>query len=158
WSTADCRAAITELVDQPDAADMLVSAAELGIATRDTLAALGRGEQRFDLDAGYAQLDLAGVVTTLRGPLPAEEAIATVRDCISERGLESHGYPVSELVAGRVEVGWMVHVPPPAGEIMVGRALFYVADDGVLERSSSSTPVSAYEPGFTDRFRQRLAQ
>jgi hypothetical protein len=38
----------------------------------------------------------------------------------------------------------MVFVPTEPGEISIGRAIFYIADDGVLEQSSSSVAPSVY--------------
>jgi hypothetical protein len=49
----------------------------------------------------------------------------------------------------------MVYVPPAAGEMSLGRAIFYIADDGVVERSSSSIAPSIFATGFEQRFRQR---
>ncbi|MFQ6395309.1 hypothetical protein ACLMAJ_17800 [Nocardia sp. KC 131] len=139
-----------------DAAETVVGSAEVGLVTRETIVPLFADAERFDSDAAYAQFDAAGVATVQLTPLPEEDAIALVRDYILERGLETPGYPVSGLVASRVGVGWMVHVPAPEGQLMMGRAIFYVADDGAVERSSSSTPPSVYAAGFEQRFRWRL--
>ncbi|MFI9504249.1 hypothetical protein [Nocardia sp. NPDC052566] len=136
---------------------ILGDAAESGVVTRTAVAAVLDDVERFDVAAAYFRFDAAGLTTVSPSPLPAAEAIATVRDYILDRGLETPGYPVTELVASRVGIGWMVHVPAPEGQIMLGRAIFYVADDGVLERSSSSTPPSSYQVGFEERFHQRLA-
>lgn len=140
-----------------DAAETVLGSAEVGMVTVDTVTALFVADERFDVDAAYAQFDVAGVATVLLPALPEADAIAVVRDYIVERELETPGYPVSGLVASRMKVGWMVHVPAPDGQVMLGRAIFYVADDGVLERSSSSTPPSVYTTGFEQRFRRRLA-
>ncbi|NUS45415.1 MAG: hypothetical protein HOQ24_17205 [Mycobacteriaceae bacterium] len=143
------------------AAEGLLVEAEHGLVTRDSVAALFEADHldtaQWDADAAFFQFDVAGVAATLWRPLPAADAVAVVRDHIVSRGLESPGYPVSQLVASRLEVGWMVHVPPPDGQVMRGRAVFYVADDGELERSSSATPPAVYAIGFAERFQQRLA-
>ncbi|MGO4615056.1 hypothetical protein AB4305_11970 [Nocardia sp. 2YAB30] len=141
-----------------DAAETVLGSAEVGLVTRETVLPLFADSERFDIDAAYAQFDAAGVATVLLTPLPKDDAIALVRDYILERGLETPGYPVSGLVASRVAVGWMVHVPAPEGQVMLGRAIFYVADDGVLERSSSSMPPSVYAAGFEQRFQWRLGR
>jgi hypothetical protein len=52
-------------------------------------------------------------------------------------------------------LGWMVYVPVEPGEIAIGRAIFYIADDGVLERSSSSVAPSIYIAEFERRFQDR---
>ncbi|NEW48368.1 hypothetical protein GV789_28780, partial [Nocardia cyriacigeorgica] len=39
------------------------------------------------------------------------------RDYIVTRGLDTTGYPLSELTAHRINIGWMVYVPVPDGEI-----------------------------------------
>ncbi|MEU7628730.1 hypothetical protein AB0C34_01925 [Nocardia sp. NPDC049220] len=140
-----------------DAAVTVVGSAEVGSVTREAVVALFVDAERFDIDAAYAQFDAAGLATVRSTPLLEDVAIATVRDHILERGLETPGYPVSGLVASRVGVGWMVHVPAPE-EVRLGRAIFYVADDGVLERSSSSTPPSVYAAGFEQRFRWRMGR
>ncbi|MBF6351436.1 hypothetical protein IU448_20825 [Nocardia flavorosea] len=138
------------------AAETVLGAAESGLVTRDLLEALFPDPERFDVDSAFVQFDAAGLAAVLLTPLPAGDAVDVVRDYILERGLETPGYPVSGLVAERVSVGWIVQVPPPEGQVMLGRAVFYVADDGVMERSSSSVAPSAYLSGFEMRFQQRL--
>ncbi|MBO0878847.1 MAG: hypothetical protein J2P17_00320 [Mycobacterium sp.] len=48
---------------------------------------------------------------------------------------------------------------PDAGvrEIAIGRTIFYVADDGVLEQSSSSVPPSQHVERFEVRYLARQA-
>ncbi|MFE3444336.1 hypothetical protein ACFXNW_15000 [Nocardia sp. NPDC059180] len=137
-----------------DRAATLVSAAEAGVVTRETLTAVFDDDQ-FDIDGALYQLGLAGLVSTLPEELPEEVAIGRVRDYIVTRGLDTTGYPLSELTAHRINVGWMVYVPVPDGEISIGRALFYIADDGVLEQSSSSIAPGEYIVGFEQRFSDR---
>ncbi|RDI55331.1 hypothetical protein [Nocardia mexicana] len=136
------------------AAAVLVAAAEAGVVTRDTLAALFTGPDD-DLDGALHQLSMAGLVTTVPEELPEERAIALVREFIDALGLDTTGYPLDELVAERLTVGWMVFVPTGPGEIIIGRAIFYIADDGVIEQSSSSVAPSIYIEEFEQRFRQR---
>ncbi|WP_280265981.1 hypothetical protein [Nocardia wallacei] len=87
--------------------------------------------------------------------IPASEAIDRVRVYVTGRGLDTTGYPLARLTAVRIDAGWMVYVPVPRGEIAIGRAIFYVADDGVLEQSSSSIAPSQYVVGFGQRYRRR---
>ncbi|MGI5218898.1 hypothetical protein [Nocardia sp. CA-290969] len=136
------------------AASALVEAAELGLATRDTVTALF-DEDIFDVDAAVYQLDTAGVLTALPVEMSEEEAVHRVRTYIESRGLDTTGYPLDELIGERINCGWMVYVPVPQGEMAIGRAIFYVADDGVLEHSSSSVAPAVFASGFEQRFHER---
>ncbi|MGV9823216.1 hypothetical protein [Nocardia xishanensis] len=133
----------------------LVSAAEAGVVTRDTLISVFGDEGDYDIDSAFYQLTMAGVATTLPDPMPEAEAIDQVRRYILERDLDTTGYPLDQLRADRISCGWMVYVPTAPGEIAIGRALFYIADDGVLEQSSSSIAPSRYIAEFEQRFQER---
>lgn len=89
------------------------------------------------------------------GELSSAEAIARVHEYVLDRGLDTAGYPLAKLRVARCSVGWMVYAPVPRGEIAIGRAIFYVADDGVLEHSSLSMAPSIYRDGFEKRCRRR---
>ncbi|WP_280386499.1 hypothetical protein [Nocardia wallacei] len=132
----------------------LVAAAEAGVVTRNTLTALFT-DPSDDIDGALYQLSLAGLVTTVPEPISEERAITRVREHIRSLDIDTSRYPVDELVAERLSVGWMVFVPTRPGEIAVGRAIFYIADDGVIEQSSSSVAPSVYTEGFEQRFHQR---
>lgn len=159
WTAETVREIVTGLVGEtgvsadPDAAATLIAAAETGTVTRTVLAGVFTGEH--DIDGAFHQYSLAGLVSTRPEPIPAGQAIAHVRDYITGRGLDSTGYPLAHLTAERFSVGWMVYVPVPAGEMAIGRAVFYVADDGTLEHSSSSVPpataIAQHERAFADR-------
>ncbi|WP_169333273.1 hypothetical protein [Nocardia testacea] len=136
------------------AAAALVSAAEVGVVTRETLVALF-GEEQFDIDGAMYQLGLAGVVTSLPPRMSDDEAIFRVRGYIESRGLDTTGYPLDQLVADRFSCGWMVYVPVPRGEIAIGRAIFYIADDGLLEHSSSSVAPTKFIEEFEQRYQER---
>ncbi|WP_280466967.1 hypothetical protein [Nocardia cyriacigeorgica] len=140
--------------DVSEHASTLVAAAEAGVVTRETFAAVF-DDSRFDVDGALYQLGVAGVVSTLPDELPEAAAIVRVRDHIVASGFDTTGYPLSELTAHRLNMGWMVYVPAPEGEISIGRAIFYVADDGVLEQSSSSVAPGNYIAGFEQRFNDR---
>ncbi|MEV4236753.1 hypothetical protein ACIBJI_18000 [Nocardia sp. NPDC050408] len=133
----------------------LVSAAEIGVVTRDTLVEVFGDDGTFDIDSALYQLTLAGVTITLPEPISREAAIAQVRQFILDQNMDTTGYPLENLRADRISVGWMVYVPTEPGEISIGRAIFYVADDGVLEESSSSVAPSVYAAEFEQRFQQR---
>ncbi|MFX0580598.1 hypothetical protein [Nocardia nepalensis] len=133
----------------------LVSAAEIGVVTRETLVDVFGDDGAFDIDSALYQLTLAGVTITLPEPMPQEAAIAQVRQHILDQDMDTTGYPLADLRADRISVGWMVYVPTAPGEISIGRAIFYVADDGVLEQSSSSVAPSVYAAEFEQRFQQR---
>lgn len=139
---------------QRAAAADLVGAAEAGVVTRNTLTALFDSPSD-DIAGALYQLSLAGLVAEVPDELPRQQALAAVRDHILGLDLDTSGYPVDELVAERLTVGWMVYVPTAPDEIAIGRAIFYIADDGVIEQSSSSTPPSNYTAGFEERFQER---
>lgn len=146
--------------EQPDAgqqaaAAALVAAAEAGVVTRDTVTNVFGDEGPYDIDGAMYQLSLAGVVIRLPEQMPEDEAIFRVRHYIMGRRLDTTGYPLDQLVADRLSIGWMVYVPVPRGEIAIGRALFYIADDGVLEHSSSSIAPTTFVEGFEQRYRER---
>ncbi|MBO0879097.1 MAG: hypothetical protein J2P17_01690, partial [Mycobacterium sp.] len=180
WTADTTVDVISALIDEdPDdevrtAVADLVSAAEAGIVTRANLTeAFGDGEywdldedddedldfydgEDRDLDGAFMQLTMAGLtITTPEEPMPEEEAIARVRDYILENNIDTTGYPLENLRADRLDVGWMVYVPTRPGEIAIGRAIFYIADDGVLEPSSSSIAPSRYIEAFEQRFHTR---
>lgn len=137
---------------QQRAAQMLVSVAEQGVVTRDALVHVFGDEGHRDIDSALYQFSLAGLTNALPPQeLPKEQAILRVRQYIEAQGLDTTGYPLSELVADRFSIGWMVYVPGGG----IGRAIFYVDDDGVLEHSSSSTAPLTFIAGFERRFRKR---
>ncbi|AOR37608.1 hypothetical protein BFF78_39315 [Streptomyces fodineus] len=137
---------------QQRAAQMLVSVAEQGVVTRDALVHVFGDDGRRDIDSALYQFSLAGLTNALPPQeLPEEQAILRVRQYIEAQGLDTTGYPLSELVADRFSIGWMVYVPGGG----IGRAIFYVDDDGVLEHSSSSTAPLTFIAGFERRFRKR---
>ncbi|WP_249645387.1 hypothetical protein [Nocardia sputi] len=138
------------------AADALVSAAHAGVVTRDLMAEIFDDPARFDIDGALYQFSIAGSIgQQTRQTITAPDAIARVVEYITDRQLNTTGYPLDQLRADRISAGWMVYVPVPRGEIVIGRAIFYVADDGVVEQSSSSTPPSIYAADFERRYRQR---
>ena len=141
--------------EQRSAAAALIAAAEVGVVTRETVENLFSDQGRFDIDGAMYQLTLAGVVASLPEQMPEEEAIFRVRTYVEGRGLDTSGYPLDQLIADRFSCGWMVYVPVPRGEIAIGRAIFYIADDGVLEHSSSSVAPTTFVKGFEQRFQER---
>ncbi|WP_245545705.1 hypothetical protein [Nocardia higoensis] len=142
---------------QRDAVASLVAAAEVGVVTRDTLADAfdDNSDADFDIDGAFYQLTMAGVTVTPLEPMPHDDALAKVRRFIAERGIDSTGYPVDDLRADRISVGWMVYAPTAPGELAAGRAIFYIADDGALEQSSSSIAPSLFVTEFERRFQRR---
>ncbi|MEU1430704.1 hypothetical protein ABZ412_26870 [Nocardia sp. NPDC005746] len=108
-----------------------------------------------DLDAVHYQLALAGVARLGPEPIPQSEALEIVRHHLTTEGIDPAAFPPDRLRAERLTVGWLVYVPVEPEEVVLDRALFYVADDGVLEAATSSTPASVYLSGFEQRFRQR---
>ncbi|WP_280433216.1 hypothetical protein [Nocardia brasiliensis] len=140
---------------QRAAAATLVSAAEIGVVTRATLVDVFGDDGAFDVDSAFFQLAMAGATMTLPEPMPQEDALARVRQFVIDSGMSTARYPLSDLRAERISVGWMVYVPTKPDEIAIGRAIFYIADDGVLEQSSSSVAPSIYIAEFEERFQRR---
>lgn len=141
--------------EQRAAVHGLVTAAEIGVVSRETLVEIFGDDGTFDVDSAFYQLTLAGVTMTLPDPMPQQDAITRVREHILDRGMDTTGYPLEDLRADRISVGWMVYAPTKPGEISIGRAIFYIADDGVLEQSSSSVAPSVFAAEFEQRFQQR---
>ncbi|MEU1985384.1 hypothetical protein [Nocardia sp. NPDC019395] len=138
---------------QREAVGTLIAAAETGTATRDMLVEIFGEDGTFDIDNAFYQLLMGAVLSP--EPIAAADAVARVARYLNESGADTASYDVEALRADRVSVGWMVYVPVEPGEIAIGRAIFYVADDGALERSSSSVAPSQYLPEFERRFRDR---
>ncbi|MYR07543.1 hypothetical protein GTV32_15080 [Gordonia sp. SID5947] len=90
--------------------------------------------------------------------LPAEDALAVVRGRIAGEDLGS--YPVDRLQADRLRDGWRVWAVPPVSDdpldVRLGWAVWYVADDGVVWRSSTSTDFGVAEQRLTDQLFERL--
>ncbi|MGW5517131.1 hypothetical protein [Nocardia africana] len=132
-------------------------AAQSGAMTRAMIANVFGHDDRADIDGALFQLPVAGLTAEQTGALTASEAVALVRGHILRQGYDTTGFPLSSLRAEPLGVGWTVSSPVPVGEIALDRAVFYVADDGVVERSSSSVPRSQVAAGFERRFRLRQA-
>ncbi|MEV0110704.1 hypothetical protein AB0H42_30830 [Nocardia sp. NPDC050799] len=111
--------------------------------TRHGAESAGPGEERAAAAAGAA--------------ISAETAIGTVRQHIRRHGHDTTGYPLSTLRAERVGMVWVVRAPAPDGDIALDRAVFYVAPDAVVERSTSSVPWAVFAPRVEERFRRRRA-
>lgn len=141
--------------EQRAAAASLISAAEVGVVTRETVEGLFDDPERFDIDGAMFQFSIAGLVASIPERMPEDEAIFRVRSYIEGRGLDTTGYPLDQLVGDRFSCGWMVYVPVPRGEIAIGRAIFYIADDGVLEHSSSSIAPTTFVKEFEQKFQER---
>ena len=158
WTADTTIGIVARLAGIDDAAESiaaLLTDAAAGVVTRAAITAVFGDDDRFDIDGALNQYALAGLVSTTPQQMPEPEAISRVRDYLSGRGLDSEDYPASQLVAKRFDVGWMVYVPVPAGEMAIGRAIFYIGDDGVLEPSSSSIAPPVYTAEFTQRFAAR---
>ncbi|MEV6095112.1 hypothetical protein [Nocardia sp. NPDC051981] len=159
WTAATVAGVISDLVtadpegEQRSAIAEFVAAAERRDVTQAVMeAAFGDSAQ---LDAAHYQLAMAGVARIGPEPLPEPEALDVVRHHIRTEGIDTTAYPLDQLRAERLPVGWMVYTPTEPDEPMLDRALYYVADDGVVEATTSSMPASVYLPGMEQRFRQR---
>ncbi|WP_280399592.1 hypothetical protein [Nocardia carnea] len=159
WTTDSVRDIVSRVVTRPRTVDAdettaLIAAAEAGTVTEEA-AASAFGSTGTDIDGALYQFRLAGLMTENRAEMPEQLALTRIRQYITGRGLDTTGYPLDELVADRLDCGWMVYVPVPDGELAIGRAIFYIADDGVLEPSSSSVPPARFIAEFERRFQAR---
>ncbi|WP_338760344.1 hypothetical protein V7968_31640 [Nocardia vulneris] len=136
-----------------EAVAALLAAAEIGVVTRDTVSAVLGTECGFDIDSAMNQLSMAGVIVSLPEQITRERAIARVRDFVLARGLPLGDRSLDIVRAERVSVGWRITLPTVSGNEAGG--VFYVADDDVLEYSSSTVAPSVYLAEFEHRFDQR---
>jgi hypothetical protein len=125
---------------------------------RELLVDLLAEDSEFNLDGAYYQFFLAGLTAPDIATVTADQAKDLVRRYVTDADLDDSAFPLEDLVAERLDVGWMVWAPTDAEEVVLGRALFYVADDGIVERSSSSQAPQDYAVEFTDRYRTRVAR
>ncbi|WP_062992441.1 hypothetical protein [Nocardia anaemiae] len=163
WTVGTVAGIVESLVEDrssttAEAAERLVSAAQTGRVTSAAIADVFGSGDTVDVDGAMFQFTIAGLVADHAPRLPEADAVALVRDHIRQRGYDTTEYPLSMLTADRVDVGWIVRSPVPPGEIALDRSIFYVADDGVVERSTSSVPQSGFITEFEQRFRLRRAR
>jgi hypothetical protein len=160
WTVGTVAGVVGNLLDdrsgsRSDAAQLLVSAAQAGAVTREAIVqAFGDGTD-IDIDGAMFQFVLADLDANHAEGIGEADALELVRDHIRRRSYDTAGYPLSTLRADRTSVGWVVRSPVPDGGIALDRAVFYVADDGVVERSTTSVPLSVFVAGFERRFRLR---
>lgn len=88
-------------------------------------------------------------------PLPQAHALIQVRKHILTGDSSMSGASPGRLVAERFSVGWMVYTPTVGGQNT--DAIYYVTDDGELERSSPAGGRSAYLESVEKRFWLRRA-
>ncbi|MGV9712487.1 hypothetical protein ACWDTI_17695 [Gordonia sp. NPDC003424] len=90
--------------------------------------------------------------------MPAADALRTARVAIATEPMGT--YPVARLRADRMRDGWRVWAPPPPTDdplgFRLGWAIWYVADDGVMWRSSTSTEFRAAAQRMSNQLYQRL--
>jgi hypothetical protein len=155
-TVADIIGQVAGLGDAPTAKDAvagLVAAAGSGVVDRDMLVEVFGDDG--NNDGAFHQLEMAGVVRRTGPPIARDVAVGIVARYMLDNGLESPGYRIRDLTASRLSVGWMVYAPVPDGELRIGRTIFYVADDGVLERATSAEAPSRREAGFERRYHER---
>jgi hypothetical protein len=141
--------------ESPEAAELLVLAAQAGAVTREAMVQVVGDGDGVDIDGGLFQLMLADLVADRVTGIREADALDLVRDHIRQRSYDTTGYSLSTLRADRISVGWLVRSPVPDGEMALDRAVFYLADDGVVERFTSSMPLSVFVTDFERRFRMR---
>ncbi|MFI6955710.1 hypothetical protein ACIBJI_19795 [Nocardia sp. NPDC050408] len=161
WTVGTVADVVSTLLDDQSGggtsgvAELLVSAAQAGAVTREAIVQVFGVGDGTDIDGAMFQFMLADLDANHTEGIGEADALDLVRDHIRRQGYDTTGYPLSTLRADRISVGWMVRSPVPDGEIALDRAVFYVADDGVVERSTTSVPLSVFVTGFERRFRLR---
>ncbi|WP_245547907.1 hypothetical protein [Nocardia pneumoniae] len=160
WTVGTVAGVVGNLLDDrsggtSDAAELLVSAAQAGAVTREAIVQVFGDGDGIDIDGAMFQFVLADLDANHAQGIGEADALGLVRDHIRRQGYDTTGYPLSTLRADRISVGWVVRSPVPDGGIALDRAVFYVADDGVVERSTTSVPLSVFVTGFERRFRLR---
>lgn len=92
--------------------------------------------------------------------LPAADALRMARVAMDPERIGA--YPVDQLRADRMRDGWRVWAPPPPTDdplgFRLGWAIWYVADDGVVWRSSTSTEFREASKRMSSQLYQRLQQ
>jgi hypothetical protein len=111
--------------------------------------------ERFDVAEALAQLDAAGVLLPARAQLDPAVAKQLVAEYCAERRIDTTGYSLDQLVAARLDPGWQLFVPVQDGEIAIGRRVFLVGDDGVVEEATSAPPAEIAF-AFASRFAARV--
>ncbi|WP_312884848.1 hypothetical protein [Nocardia barduliensis] len=158
WTVGTVAGVVGNLLDDrlggaSGAAELLVSAAQAGAVTREAIVQVfGDGT---DIDGAMFQFVLAGLNANHAEGIGEADALDLVREHIRQKGYDTTGYPLTTLRADRISVGWVVRSPVPDGGIALDRAVFYVADDGVVERSTTSVPSAVFVTDFERRFRLR---
>lgn len=85
--------------------------------------------------------------------MPQAQALAQVRKHVLSHDSGTDKASPGRLTAERFSVGWIVRTP--AGGDQCTTAIYYVADDGELEETSSAAEPSAYTKWVEQRFWQR---
>lgn len=136
----------------------LVRAAESRIVSESRLSRLFLDEVpgSFDMAEALARFDAADVLLPYCPPIDQITAKELVVSFCRKNQIDTTNYGLDHLVADRLDMGWQVFAPVADGEVAIGRAVFLVADDGVVEQTSTSVPPSQNEFVFADRFAKRI--
>lgn len=147
-----------------DAAFGLVHGCETHSATRAAFRWFTRscGAAEDDVDRGFGVLARAGLTDANTAPVPdyadgltRQQALDAVARYFADEGLDLPKYAPQGLVAQRLELGWWVYAQATGRR--VGAAWFFVGDDGVVARSSSSLGPAAAAEEFAAGYRARHA-
>lgn len=138
----------------------LVHAAESRIVSESHLRRLFLDEipASFDIAEAFAQFDAADVLLPYHPPIDQSTAKQLVIAFARENQIDTTNYRFDRLVADRLDTGWQVFAPASDGEVAIGQAVFLVADDGIVERTSTSVPPTQNEFVFADRFARRVRE
>ena len=89
-------------------------------------------------------------------------AIEAVKRFVVEQRIELGDYRIDQLEVSRLRDGWRVWCPPPPvegpGDLRFGWAVFYVADDGYVVRSSTQQSLLDASQELSNGLLQRLLQ
>ncbi|OHT81190.1 hypothetical protein [Mycobacteroides saopaulense] len=136
----------------------LVRAAEARIVSENHLSRLFPDgvPDSFDIAEALAQLDATDVLLPYYPPIDQSTAKDLVIRFCQLNQIDTANYPLDRLVADRLDIGWQVFAPVADGQIAIGRMVFLVADDGIVDQASTSAPPSEIEYIFASRFAQRV--
>lgn len=136
----------------------LVRAAEARIASESHLTRLFLDgvPGSFDIAEALAQLDATDVLLPYYPPIDQSTAKELVVNFCRINQIDTTNYPLDRLVADRLDMGWQVFTPVANGQIAIGRMVFLVADDGIVDQASTSAPPSETAYVFASRFAQRV--
>jgi len=164
WTAHTVAGIIGDLVGdsgvQKQAAELLISAAQQGVVTRDAFMNLFDDVDIYDIDGAVYQLSLAGLMYSASPrEISKDQAFRRVRQYIESQGIAVSEDQLSRLAWDRLGTGWRVCLPVSEGDDASGQDVLYVDDDGdgMVDKASSSRLPAKSVADFERRFRKRHA-